>query len=58
MIRAAAKRKHDVATTIRQNIFSALLMTFGVFDVQLAKIVKISDKIRIFAPVNVGYPPL
>ena len=46
---AAAKSRHDIATMMRQSILIALLMTFSLFNLQLAKIVKISEKIRIFA---------
>jgi len=34
---------------MRHSILIALLMTFVLFNLQLAKIVKISEKIRIFA---------
>ena len=46
---AAANRKLAVATTIRQSIFINLFITLLLFVLQLAKIVKISEKIRIFA---------
>ena len=36
-------------TNVFQNIFSAFLIAFELLSVQLAKIVKISDKMRIFA---------
>ena len=47
--RAAAMITDATATKASQNILRAFLITPNVLIVQLAKIVKISEKIRIFA---------
>ena len=49
MVSIPAKMKAAVATIVSQIILMVLLMIVVFMFLQLAKIVKISDKIRIFA---------
>jgi hypothetical protein len=48
--RANAMMRTARTTNVFQNIFNAFLIAFVLLFVQLAKIVKISEKFRIFAP--------
>ena len=48
-VSATAKRKTQIDTIVSQNILSPFLIVNIFYMVQLAKLIKISEKIRIFA---------
>ena len=48
-VSATAKRKTQIETIVSQNILSPFLIVNIFYMVQLAKLIKISEKIRIFA---------
>ena len=47
-VSAAAKRNTEIETIVSQNILSPFLIVNTFYMVQLANLIKISEKIRIF----------